>query len=212
MENPVLIFGARHVGRIAKEIFDLNGVVVYGFLDDDAKMHKTELDEVVVLGSTDDDGFLKLIGRKCEAFVAVDDGRVKKRLVAMLNEVRKVQPVNAVHPGAAISARAEVGHGNLIESGVKIAPGAVVGNHNLLHTNAYVGVAAQIGNYVQVGPGAYINAAAVIHDEAFVGSGVTIVGGVTIGRGARIGAGSVVVGPVKEGETVFGNPAQPVKS
>ena len=45
----------------------------------------------------------------------------------------------------------------------------------------------------------------------FIGSGVTIVAGVTIGKGARIGAGSVVIAPVKEGETVFGNPAKSIK-
>jgi acetyltransferase-like isoleucine patch superfamily enzyme len=50
-----------------------------------------------------------------------------------------------------------------------------------------------------------------IQDEAFIGSGVTIVSGVTIGKAARVGAGSVVIAPVKENETVFGNPAQPIK-
>ena len=70
MENPVIIFGAGYLGRMAKEIFESNEVVVYGFLDDNKKLHSTEVDTAVVMGSTDDDGFLKLIGRKCEAFVA----------------------------------------------------------------------------------------------------------------------------------------------
>lgn len=212
MENPVLIFGARQIGRAAKEIFDTNGVVVYGFLDDDAGLHQRDVDEVAVLGSTDDDGFLKLIGKKCEAFVAVDDIRLKKRIVSMLNEVRRVQPVNAIHARSILSARAELGHGNLVEAGVCVGPGAKVGNHNLLHANATIGVEAQIGSYVQVGAGAQINAGVVVGDDVFVGSGVIIVAGVTIGKGARVGAGSVVVAPVKPGETVFGNPAQPIKS
>ena len=33
MENPVMIFGANYLGRIAKEIFESNEVVVYGFLE-----------------------------------------------------------------------------------------------------------------------------------------------------------------------------------
>src|SRR5687768_3166980 len=97
MENPVIIFGANYLGRAAKEIFEVNGNVVYGFLDDTKALHNTELDETVILGSTDDDGFLKLIGKKCEAFIAVDDNRLRKSLVRMLLEVRHVQPVNAVH-------------------------------------------------------------------------------------------------------------------
>ena len=97
MENPVIIFGANALGRTAKEIFESTEVVVYGFLDDNKKLHNKEIDDVVVLGSTDDDGFLKLFGKKCEAFVAVDDNKLRKGLTKILQEVRHVQPVNATH-------------------------------------------------------------------------------------------------------------------
>ena len=96
MENPVIIFGANYLGRSAKEIFESNEVEVYGFLDDDQKLHNTEMDDVTVLGSTDNDGFLNLIGKKCEAFVAVDDNRLRKSLVKFIQEVRHKQPVNAI--------------------------------------------------------------------------------------------------------------------
>ena len=211
MENPVIIFGANYLGRAAKEIFESNQVVVYGFLDDDKKLHQTEIDEVSVLGSTDDDGFLKLIGKKCEAFVAVDDNALRKSLVTLIQEVRHKQPVNAIHAKASISAKAAVGHGNFIDSGVIIAPGAKVGSHCLINTQAVVGVGATLGDFVQVGSGTLINPGVTIENEVFVGSGVTIVSGIHIGKGARIGAGSVVVAPVKANETVFGNPAVPVK-
>ena len=211
MENPVIIFGANYLGRAAKEIFESNQVVVYGFLDDDKKLHKTEIDEVTVLGSTDDDGFLKLVGKKCEAFVAVDDNALRKSLVTLIQEVRHKQPVNAVHARASISARATVGHGNFIDSGVIIAPGAKVGSHCLINALAVVGVEAMLGDFVQIGSGTLINPGVTIENEVFVGSGVTIVSGVHIGKGARIGAGSVVIASVKANETVFGNPAVPVK-
>lgn len=212
MENPVIIFGANYLGRAAREIFETNQVEVYGFLDDDKALHNKEIDEVSVLGSTDDDGFLKLIGRKCEAFVAVDDNRLRKSIVKMLNEVRKVQPVNAIHQKATISKRAEIGHGNYIDIDVTIAPGAKVGAHCILHSKANIGVEASIGNFVQIGSGSQINPNVVIGDEVFIGSGVVIVAGVTIGKGARVGAGSVVVAAVGAGETVFGNPAAQIKS
>lgn len=205
-----MILGAGALGRTVKELFDLNEVVVYGFLDDDKTRHNQTIDEVVVLGSTDDDGFLKLIGRKCEAFVAVDDVRLRKTLVRMLLEVRKTQPVNAIHRSAHISPRARLGHGNLIDTGVILAPGAEVGNYGLFHANTYVGAEAKVGDYVQMGVGAIIGPQAEIGDEVFIGAGVTIVAGVSIGKGARVGAGSVVIGPIKAGETVFGNPAKTV--
>ncbi len=211
MDNPVIIFGANHLGRAAREIFETNQVEVFGFLDDDVNLHNKEIDEIMVLGATDDDGFLKLIGKKCEAFVALDDNRLRKAAVKTLNDVRKMQPVNAIHHQATISKRASIGHGNFIDVGVTMAPGAKVGSHCIFHAKATVGVDATLGNFVQIGAGAQINPGVTIEDEAFIGSGVVVVSGVTIGKGARVGAGSVVIGTVAAGETVFGNPAASVK-
>lgn len=211
MENPVIIFGANYLGRAAKEIFESNKVVVYGFLDDDKKLHNTEIDEAVVLGNTDNDGFLKLIGKKCEAFVAVDENKLRKGLVQMIQEVRHMQPVNAIHSHSVISQKAIMGHGNFIDFGVYLAPGSKIESHCIIHARVVVGVGASLGNFVQVGAGSNINAGVIIEDEVFIGSGVTVVAGVTIGKGARIGAGSIVIAPVKEGETVFGNPAKSIK-
>ncbi len=212
MDNPVIIFGANAIGREAKEIFEGNGNTVYCFLDDDKKQHNKEIDTVTVMGSTDDDGFLKLIGKKCEAFVATDDNKVRKSLVKMLNEVRHVQPVNAVHKSSIIAVSASIGYGNFVDQGAKIGAGATIGQHCLIHAGAIVGVDCQIGNFVQIGAGSIISPGVIIEDEVFIGAGVTIVGGVTLEKGARVGAGSVVVRPVKAGETVFGNPAQKVNT
>lgn len=212
MENPVLIFGAGYLGRIAKEILESNGNVVYGFLDEDKKLHGKEVDDATVLGSTDDDGFLKLIGKKCEACLAVDDVRLKISLVKLLNEQRHVQPVNAIHSRANISANATLGHGNLVDQGVQVGAGVVVGHNTVIHSGSVIGVGAQIGDYVQIGAGSIISPGVVIGESAFIGSGVVIVTGITIGKNARVGAGSVVIAPVADGETVFGNPAQKIKS
>jgi sugar O-acyltransferase (sialic acid O-acetyltransferase NeuD family) len=212
MENPVIIFGAGYLGRAAKEIFETNGNVVYGFLDDNKKLHQTEIDNAVVLGSTDDDGFLKLIGKKCEAFIAIDDVKLRKTLVKMVQEVRKMQPTNAIHKSVIIGPTASMGHGNFIDLGVKIGSGATLGNHGMFHAGCIISHEAKIGDFVQVGAGSVINPGVEIEDEAFIGSGVTIVSGISVGKGARVGAGSVVVTPVKAGETVFGNPAQKVSN
>jgi len=207
-----MIFGANYLGRAAKEIFETNQNVVYGFLDDDVKKHGRQIDDVSILGATDNDGFLKLIGKKCEAFVAVDDNRLRKNLVQMIQEVRHMQPVNAIHRETSISPHAEIGHGNFIDIGVTIAPGAKIGNHTLVHAKATLGVEVVVRDFVQIGAGSVINAGVVIDEEVFIGSGVTVVSGVSIGKGARVGAGSVVIAPVAAGETVFGNPAQKVKA
>jgi sugar O-acyltransferase (sialic acid O-acetyltransferase NeuD family) len=212
MENPVIIFGANYLGRQAKEIFENNGNVVYCFLDDNKKLHNTIIDNITVLGSTDDQGFLKLIGKKCEAFVAVDENKVRKAIVTILHEDRHVQPVNAIAQGIVVPTSGSIGHGNFIDQGVKIGAGASIGNHCIIGAGAIIGMEAKIGDFVQVGAGSIINPGVEVEEDVFIGSGVTIVGGITIGKGSRVGAGSVVVTPVKAGETVFGNPAQKIKS
>lgn len=211
MDNPVIIFGANYIGRAAKEIFEKNGNAVYCFLDDNKSLHGSEIDTVTVLGSTDDDGFLKLIGKKCEAFVAMDDNRVRKSIIKMLHEVRHVQPVNAVHADAIIPESAHLGYGNFIDAGVKVGAGAKISNHCLIQAGAIIGGEAVLNDFVQIGAGSIINSGVEVEEEAFIGSGVTLVTGIKIGKGARVGAGSVVIASVKPGETVFGNPAQPIK-
>ncbi|PSL05740.1 acetyltransferase [Cecembia rubra] len=211
MDKPVIILGAKGIAHPALEIFNSNQIIVYGFLDEDEKLHGSEINVVPVLGHPEDDGYLKLIGKKCEAFVAVDDNKYRKFLVELLNEKRKVQPVNAVHGRAYISTDAAIGHGNFINANSHVGAGAKIGNHCLIHSGAIIEHQAEVGDFVQLGAGSVINSNVSIKEGAFIGSGVVIVAGITIGKDARVGAGSVVIADVKDGETVFGNPAAPIK-
>ncbi len=207
MKKAVIILGAKGIARAALEIFNSNGVEVYGFLDDDVKIHQQEIDTIPVLGKSDDHGFLKLIGQKCEAFVATDENSVRKKQVKMLIESRKTMPMNAIHELARISTSAIIGHGNFINSHVVLGAGVKVGQHCILNTGAILEHNVTVSDFVQIGAGTIINAEVSIEKEAFIGSGALVVAGVKIGKKARIGAGSVVVSDVADGETVFGNPA-----
>ncbi|ERM82538.1 acetyltransferase [Rhodonellum psychrophilum GCM71 = DSM 17998] len=211
MEKPVIILGAKGIAHSALEIFNSNKVVVFGFLDEDQKLHGHEINVVPILGHTEDDGFLKLIGKKCEAFIAVDDNKYRQFLVKMLNEKRKVQPINAIHETAYVSTDAEIGHGNFINAKVNIGAGTKVGSHCIINSGAIIDHGATLGDFVQIGAGAIVNSNVIVEEDAFIGSGVILVSGVTIGKNARVGAGSVVISSVKANETVFGNPAVAIK-
>lgn len=211
MENPVIVFGANALGQAAKAILESNEVVIYGFLDDNKELHGKEIGDVSVLGDPDDDGYLKFIGQKCEAFVAFDNNKVRKSTVEMLKKKRKVMPVNAIHSNAFVDESAHISHGNFINSGAIVGTDAKIGNHCLIHAGAIIDFSAELGDLVQVGAGSIINSEVKIEDEVFIGSGVTVVAGVSIGKGARVGAGSVVIADVEEGQTVFGNPAVEIK-
>lgn len=207
----MIIFGANGLGRSAQEIFNSNDIIIYCFLDDDKSLHGQEFNDIVIMGRTDDDGYLKYIGKKCEAFVAYDDNTYRKNIAKMLKERRKVTPVNAIHKMTTIAPSASLGNGNFVNAGVTIGANCTVGNLCMLNTNAIIEHDTEIGDFVQIGAGSIINAGVKIGEEAFIGSGAIIVAGVEIGKGARVGAGSLVISSVEEGETVFGNPAKPIE-
>ncbi len=211
MENSVIIFGAGGTGHQILDIFQRNQVVIYGFLDDNKELHGTEIDSVSVLGDTDDGGFLKLIGNKCEAFVAIGERSVREQLVEMLNERRKTMPVNAIHDTAVVSETASLGHGNFLGARVIVGSQVRLGHHAHIHPGVIIEPFAEIGDFVNIGAGAVLNDRVKVEQGTFIGTGATIISGIKIGKNARIGAGSLVIADVAEGTTVFGNPAQVIK-
>lgn len=208
--RSVIIIGAGGLGKAALDIFNESGVVTYCFLDDNEDLVNQEIEGVSVLGTTEDDAFMKYLGDECNVFIASDESSYKRSMVEMLKEQWKVMPVNAIHPKATVSNLAVIGYGNFINTGAIINAAAVIGNHCSIHSLALVDFEAELSDYVQIGAGTVVGSRVKVGEGAFIGSGVTIVSGVTIGEGARVGAGSVVVENVKDGATVFGNPAMKV--
>ncbi|RDV16079.1 acetyltransferase [Pontibacter diazotrophicus] len=210
MQNPVIILGAQKLGTAALDIFNSNSVIVYCFLDDSGKQQE-EVNNVSVMSNTEDNEFLKLIGNKCDVFVAVEDAAARKGLIKMLKEEYKVVPVNAIHRFSSVSEYAWLGHGNMIAAGAVVNNNAKLGNYCVIQSRAVVDTYAGIGDFAQIGAGAVINSEVLVEEGAFIGSGAVVVSGVKIGKNARVGAGSVVVADVPAKATVFGNPAAPVK-
>ena len=210
MNKPIIILGAGGIGKSAMEAFTSNSMIVYGFLDDDTTLQGKEIGEVEVMGKLDDQSYLSVIGSECEAFVAMEEIEVRRSLVQMLIEDRKVMPVNAIHETAILATSSDIGHGNFIGAGVIIGSYSELKSHLIINPGAIINHDVKLGNYTQVGAGSVINSGVQVDDEVFIGSGVTIVSGIKVGAGARIGAGSVVIKDVDEGQTVFGNPAEPV--
>ncbi len=207
MENPVIILGAQAVGVAALDAFLSNDVVVYCLLDDNKTLQNTELLDVPVMGNTDDNEMLKLLGKKCEVFVATDDTASRRSLTEMLRTEYEAVPVNAIHRRASVSVHATLGHGNYVGPNAVVSATAKLGNGCLIGANAVVEASATVGDYAQLGSGALLGAGSTVGDLAFVGAGAVVVAGIKIGSKARVGAGSVVVADVPNGQTVFGNPA-----
>lgn len=210
MDKPVIIFGASGIGIAAYEIFRSQDILIYGFLDDRKEIIGKEIDETQIMSTMDDDGYLKYIGNKCEAFVATDDNEERKGIVSMLKDRRKVMPVNAIHKNSSVAPTAVVSHGIFLDDGTIIGANSKIGNHCIIRSGAVIENETNLADFVQIGAGVTIGAGVQIGKEAFIGTGAIIVSGVSIGKNARIGAGSVVIEDISDNTTVFGNPAKPV--
>ncbi len=208
MKKPVIIFGSGTMAMHALDIFKSHDIVVYGFLDDDEKRHGVIIDDVSVLGSTDDHGFLKLINKKAEAFVAFEELEERERIIEMLIDERKTMPMNAIHSSAWVSNSAALGHGNFIAAGVVIQAFAGIGQHVQIFANSSIGAKAKISDFVQIGQNVSIGDDVEIGEGAYIGANATIISGVKIGKNAKIGPGSVVIHEVEKEARLFGNPAQ----
>ena len=212
MNKPVIILGAKELGKAALEIFKSNQVVVYGFLDDDKSLHNQQIEDITILGSSEDAEYLKIIGKDCDVFIASDDNAWKAAAIKSLKKKQKAMPVNAIHKNAEIAESAILHHGSFVNQGTQVGANVELGNHCLVNSGAIIDYSSKIGDFVQIGTGSIINSSVTIESNVFIGSGSTIISGVTIKEGARIGAGSVVISDVKKGQTVFGNPAKPLEN
>jgi sugar O-acyltransferase (sialic acid O-acetyltransferase NeuD family) len=209
--KPVIILGAETIGKLALDILNSNDQVIYCFLDDNKDLHGTEINDISILSDSDDRGYLKFIGNKCDVFIASDDNKYRRSISDTIIKERKVMPVNVIHKMANISPLASVGYGNMIGMGTQINAFTTIKNNCIIHSGVAIDAEVTIEDFAQIGIGSNIGAKVEIGSGAFIGSGVTIVQGVKIGKNARIGVGSVVIADVEKNSTIFGNPATAVK-
>ena len=214
---PLIIVGAKGLGKVALEVLQSTDNIIYCFLDEEYKEDGSssdsipnEINHVSIMGSSDDDDMLNLINDKCDYFVAVENVIDRKRLIKKIYKQRKKYPAVAVHSTAHIADDSTMGYGTLIGMGTMIGADVKIGTSCIINANATLDYEVELGNFTQIGIGTTIGSGVKIAEEVFIGNGVTIISGVTIGKGARIGAGSVVMANVKANETVLGNPAKAI--
>ncbi len=113
-----------------------------------------------------------------------------------------------VHPQVALGHGVEVGRGTVVMPRAFLNANTTIGEFVLVNCASGIGHDTTIGDWTTLLGSAVINGNCKIGSDCTVGSGAIFHPGVKVGDGATVGIGSVVLRAVRNGSTVFGNPAK----
>lgn len=182
---------------------------VIGFLDDTRSVESRFL-ELPILGRVADAPrfadaqFVNTIGSE-------KSYRHRPEIIAT-TKLSRERFATLVHPAAAVSSRASLGHGVYVSFGASIAGAVAVGDHVSIGASATIGHDTTIGNYSIIAPQAVVSGFVKIGVACYLGAAAAIKQNVSLGDGALIGMAAVVTRDVIARSVVVGNPARPVNS
>lgn len=209
--QDLTILGASGSGLdVIEAVEDLNRAApryrLAGILDDDPQKLGSLHCGVAVVGPLSD------AAARAGLFVlaiASTRNRALRRLVCERLALAPERYATLIHPSASVSPRAKIGLGAVLLQNVVVGPHAEIGAHVLVCANTTIGHDARLGDFSVVAPGVGISGGVSVAACSYLGSGARLREGVAVGEGALVGIGAVVLGKVRDGETVFGNPARP---
>ena len=139
--------------------------------------------------------------------IAVSDPTAKRKIVHRL-QARGANFISLIHPSAVIAKTAVIGLGCILCPHSFLSADAVLGDFITVNGMSSIGHDCKVGSYTTFSAHVDITGGVTIGEAVFVGSGARVLPGLSVGEGAKIGAGSVVVRSVKNGVTVYTNPAK----
>lgn len=157
---------------------------------------------------------LNYLGREGEAigdlqafdfFVGIGDNSIRQKVQTQLSH-QLGDPVNAIHPGAVISASVEMGCGILIAANATINPQVRMGQGVICNTACTIDHECIIEDFAHIAPGAVLCGNVKIGACTFIGANAVIKPGITIGKNVTVGAGAVIIRDVPDNCVVVGNP------
>lgn len=207
-----MVVGAGAQGRVTLEVWRAaHAEARFVLLDDDAKLHGTELLDVKVVGGV---ALLpELCADGCEVLIALGNNGARLALAARLEAaVKELHWGRAVHPSAIVAPSASIGAGSVVFAGAIVNTDARIGGHVVVNTGVIVEHDCVIEDGASLSPGACMGGRVHVGRGAFVSTGVTLAPRVKVGAGSVIGAGAVVTKDIPEGMLAYGVPARVVRA
>lgn len=161
------------------------------------------------------DGYPPILGKISEYTPTVDDVFVcalmdvdfkKKYIGTILSKGGNF--INLIHKSASIWQNTTLGTGCIICDNVHVSCDVHIGNYVTIQTSSIVGHDCIIGDYSHLNCFSFLGGQCKIGEMVTVNTGAILHPGKKAGNHSMIGAGAVVLKNVKEGKSVFGNPAE----
>lgn len=210
MKN-LLIIGARGWGR---EIYNMlpdcigfgTEYVVKGFLDDKSDALDGMPGYPPIIGTVEE-----YVPQQNDVFVcALGDAHWKRHYAEIILK-KNGEFINIIHKTASIQRNTVLGVGCIITAHVGISCDMIIGDFVTFQCYTIVGHDAQIGNFCHLGTRSFMGGYSVLGDVTTIQTNSIILPHVIVGKDCVVGAGAVVIRKVKDGDTVYGNPAKVLK-
>ena len=145
---------------------------------------------------------------KNDVFVsALMDVDIKKKYVEIILSKGGVF-ISLIHHSASIWQNTILGSGCIICDNVHISCDVQIGNFVTIQTMSIVGHDCIIGDYSHLNCFSFLGGRCQIGELSTINTGAIIHPGKKAGKHTLIGAGAVVLRNVKDGKSMFGNPAE----
>lgn len=143
-------------------------------------------------------------------FVAMGDPHWRKHYAEMI-ENKGGHFYTYISPDAYVVETASIGEGSFISSWCSVSDNVFIGKHVLLHAFSVIGHDSIIKDYGTLLTSSFLGGYTEVGECSQMSPKSMIVPHKKIGANVVVGAASVVIRNVKEGDTVYGNPAKVLK-
>jgi UDP-N-acetylbacillosamine N-acetyltransferase len=209
--KSVIIYGAGGHAKVVAEILRLNGLKIFGFIDNSNPHRRGEAfyGSKVLGGEEELDEILARGINLC--IVAFGNNRLRVQTAVRLSQ-NKFQIISAIHPTAICAADSSIGEGTVIAAGAVIGPSTRIGKNVIVNTQASLDHDCTIFDGAHIGPGAVVTGGVEVGECAWIGAGAVISDHKKIGSDSIVGAGAVVVKDIPDAVLAIGVPARVTRS
>jgi sugar O-acyltransferase (sialic acid O-acetyltransferase NeuD family) len=140
--------------------------------------------------------------------IAVADCSWREKIFDHLKD--KVTFLTFIHPTAIIGKFNSIGEGVFIAPFCTVSTNVRIGNGVMFNISSQIGHDSVIGDFSSLMPNVNVGGWCKVGRKVSMGTKATLIPRLKIADNAKIGIGAIVISDVKEGVTVFGNPAKQI--